>query len=99
MDEFEQALNHVYTPPTESRSPRHIPLMSEVYATLLLHIRDRAEKPVAPGDSYGTLFDSLQQYEDEMRRELEKHQAVSWQEAEDRLYALDKTQFVKTKSP
>ncbi|KAG8686844.1 hypothetical protein FRC09_013884, partial [Ceratobasidium sp. 395] len=45
MDEFEQALNHVYTPPSQSRSPRPVPMIAEIHATLLTHIRDRAEKP------------------------------------------------------
>ncbi|QRV90698.1 imitation switch two complex protein [Ceratobasidium sp. AG-Ba] len=45
MDEFEQALNHSYTPPTQNRTPRPVTMMAEIHATLLTHIRDRAEKP------------------------------------------------------
>ena len=61
MDEFEQALNHVYNPPTQSRSPRAITLMVAIHAALLTHIQDRSEKPSAgrtsATDSLYTLID------------------------------------------
>lgn len=58
MDEFEQALNHVYTPPTQTRMPRAITLMVAVHAALLTHIQDRSEKPTTTGRS--SILDSLE---------------------------------------
>ncbi|KAG8737450.1 hypothetical protein FRC10_008167 [Ceratobasidium sp. 414] len=92
MDEFEQALNHVYTPPTQSRSPRPVPMVAEVYATLLTHIRDRVEKP-------GT---SMRQ---EGLASLEAQQSrvgelpvddMPWEEEEKIRNEFDQTLYVKT---
>ncbi|KAG8763256.1 hypothetical protein FRC11_005033 [Ceratobasidium sp. 423] len=97
MDEFEQALSHAYTPPTQSRFPRHIPLMAEVHGTLLLHIRDRADKPV-PGawDQYGVLHESLEEQEQIWRKEYDKFTTVmSPHEAEIQATLMDQKQFVK----
>lgn len=88
MDEFEQALNHVYSPPTEKRARRHIPLMAEVHATLLLHIRDRPEKPMAGG-----LYESLIAQENACDREIEKQRVVDWEGGSKR---AEETHFVKT---
>lgn len=59
MDEFEQALNHVYTPPSHSRSPRAIPLMVAVHTALLTHVQDRSEKPSTGRASIGRLLSDL----------------------------------------
>ncbi|CAE6473476.1 unnamed protein product [Rhizoctonia solani] len=97
MDEFEQALNHAYTPPTQSRFPRLIPLMAEVHGILLQHICDRADKPV-PGawDSYGLLYESLEEQEQVFRKEYERLiTVVSPNDAEVQVKAKDQKQFVK----
>ncbi|KAH7345348.1 hypothetical protein B0J17DRAFT_37477 [Rhizoctonia solani] len=97
MDEFEQALNHAYTPPTRSRFPRLIPLMAEVHGILLQHICDRADKP-APGawDNDGLLHESLEEQEEVFRKEYENLRAVvSPSEAEVQVKAKDQKTFVK----
>ncbi|CAE6480790.1 unnamed protein product [Rhizoctonia solani] len=97
MDEFEQALNHAYTPPTQSRFPRHIPLMAEIHGTLLLHICDRADKPVLGAwDQYGVLHDSLEEQAGVWWNEYDKLVTVmSPDDAEVQANLMDQKQFVK----
>ncbi|KAJ1311804.1 hypothetical protein OPQ81_010269 [Rhizoctonia solani] len=97
MDEFEQALNHAYTPPTQSRFPRLIPLMDEIHSTLMQHICDRADKP-APGAwvQYGILHESLEVQEQLWRKDYDKLTVVmSPDDAEIQANARDQKQFVK----
>ncbi|KAL5641607.1 hypothetical protein ACGC1H_001922 [Rhizoctonia solani] len=98
MDEFEQALNHAYTPPTQSRFPRPIPLMAEVHGILLQHICDRADKPASGAwDGYGVLHESLEEQQQIWSKEFEKLKAVlcDYDSARDQADAMDQKQFVK----
>ncbi|CAE7191906.1 unnamed protein product [Rhizoctonia solani] len=97
MDEFEQALNHAYTPPTQSRFPRPIPLMTEIHGILLQHICDRADKPIAGAwDRYGLLYESLEEQEQLWTKEYDRFEAImSREDATRQADAMDQKQFVK----
>ncbi|QRW18814.1 imitation switch two complex protein [Rhizoctonia solani] len=102
MDEFEQALNHVYTPPNEHKFPRVVPLMAEIHGTLLLHIAERADKLVTPvwvGD-YGPLYDLFNDQAIIFRSEYHKLKAVMpREEAYAQADATNKKQFAKFSGP
>ncbi|KAF8741459.1 Chromatin remodeling complex protein, partial [Rhizoctonia solani] len=102
MDEFEQALNHVYTPPNEHKFPRVVPLMAEIHGTLLLHIAERADKLVTPvwvGD-YGPLYDLFNDQAIIFRSEYHKLKAVMPpEEAYAQADAVNKKQFAKFGGP
>jgi hypothetical protein len=94
MDEFEQALNHVYAPPSQSRSSRPVPLIAEVHATLLTHIRDRAEKP-----STSTREEAVSSLElqGDARWDMWNKLANEPREARDaKMDAFDQAQFLKS---
>jgi hypothetical protein len=97
MDEFEQALNHAYTPPTQSKFPRAVPLMAEIHSTLLTHICDRADKPASwSWDGKGVLYDSLDAQAEALQKEYDKLAVVMpSDEAEAQAYAADIKQFAK----
>ncbi|CCO26595.1 Imitation switch two complex protein 1 [Rhizoctonia solani AG-1 IB] len=97
MDEFEQALNHAYTPPTQSKFPRAVPLMAEIHSTLLTHICDRADKPASwSWDGKGVLYDSLDAQAEALQKEYDKLAVVMpSDEAEAQAYTADIKQFAK----
>ncbi|ELU41604.1 chromatin remodeling complex protein [Rhizoctonia solani AG-1 IA] len=99
---FEQALNHVYTPPNEHKFPRVVPLMAEIHGTLLLHIAERADKLVTPvwvGD-YGPLYDLFNDQAIIFRSEYHKLKAVMpREEAYAQADATNKKQFAKFGGP
>ncbi|KAG9100533.1 hypothetical protein FRC06_004038 [Ceratobasidium sp. 370] len=92
MDEFEQALNHVYTPPSHSRLPRPVPMVAEVHAALLTHIRDRAEKPGT--STRQEALTSLRAQDNRVNELPVDH--LSWDEAEKVQNEFDRTQYVRT---
>ncbi|CAE6428329.1 unnamed protein product [Rhizoctonia solani] len=96
MDEFEQALNHAYTPPTQSKFPRLVPLMAEIHGTLLLHICDRADKQANSVWEYSALYNSLDAQEEALHMDYDRLTVVMPEdEAETQAYATDIKQFAK----